>query len=233
MSRPSRETSLVVGIATGVAVLTIAQQIASKAVRDGVFLTEYEVTALPIAVVAGAAASFVAAVLLGRAMAVLSPSVAVPLIFAANALAYLTESLFATEAPAWVAAALYLHTAAFGGAVVSGFWSVVNERFDPLEFVLLLLALTGKGRELRLAFVAATSGNPSRRGTGLEYLDNLLPGNLKGRLLTLVESPERTRAARHVVPGEVIEALAEELRSGSIGLKELRVRYEAAKGAQL
>ena len=34
-------------------------------------------------------------------------------------------------APGTIAAAVYLHIAAFGGAVVSGFWSVVNERFDP------------------------------------------------------------------------------------------------------
>ena len=26
---------------------------------------------------------------------------------------------------------VYLHVSAFGGALVSGFWSLVNERFDP------------------------------------------------------------------------------------------------------
>ena len=37
-------------------------------------------------------------------------------------------SLFALPATAVV---LYLHVATFGGALVSGFWSLVNERFDP------------------------------------------------------------------------------------------------------
>lgn len=120
-----------VWIATAVAVVTIAQQIASKAVRDGLFLTEFEVTALPYAMVAGAVLSFFAAIFLGRLMSGFSPAVAVPVIFGVNALVYFGESAAASHSPALVAGALYLHTAAFGGAVVSGFWSVINERFDP------------------------------------------------------------------------------------------------------
>ena len=33
--------------------------------------------------------------------------------------------------PAAAAIGVYLHVSAFGGALVSGFWSLVNERFDP------------------------------------------------------------------------------------------------------
>ncbi|MEM9073163.1 MAG: hypothetical protein AAGE52_31955, partial [Myxococcota bacterium] len=109
----------------------IAQQIASKAVRDGLFLTEFDATALPYAVGAGAAFSFAAALVLGRMMASFSPAVAVPVIFAINGLLFFAEAAFVEHAPAVVAALLYVHTAAFGGGVVSGFWSVINERFDP------------------------------------------------------------------------------------------------------
>jgi ATP:ADP antiporter, AAA family len=37
----------------------------------------------------------------------------------------------APSLPRAAALLLYLHVAAFGGALVSGFWSLVNERFDP------------------------------------------------------------------------------------------------------
>lgn len=132
MARRRKDDSAgVVWMAALVAVLVIAQQIASKAVRDGLFLTEFEVTALPYAVVGGAAISFVAAIALGRLMSSFSPAIAVPLIFGANALLFFGEAALASESPRFVAATLYLHTAAFGGAVVSGFWSVINERFDP------------------------------------------------------------------------------------------------------
>jgi len=131
MAAGRRSDALVTWVATLVAVAVIAQQIASKAVRDGLFLTEYEVTALPYAVVAGAVISFAAAILFGRLMSGFSPAIAVPLIFGVNALAYFGEAAAVAHEPHVVAAALYLHTAAFGGAVVSGFWSVINERFDP------------------------------------------------------------------------------------------------------
>lgn len=109
----------------------IAQQIASKALRDGFFLSEFDVTAVPIATAAGAAVSFSAAIIFGRMMTNFSPAVAVPIIFATNALVFFVEAAFVEQSPHIVAAALYLHLSAFGGAVVSGFWSIVNERFDP------------------------------------------------------------------------------------------------------
>jgi ATP:ADP antiporter, AAA family len=122
---------LVVGLSATVATFMIAQQIASKAVRDGFFLSAFDVTALPFATLAGAAVSFAAALWLGRFIATFSPAAAVPVLFAGNGLLFLLESAMVPHAPRLVAGALYLHVAAFGGAVVSGFWSVINERFDP------------------------------------------------------------------------------------------------------
>lgn len=111
--------------------LMIAQQIASKAVRDAFFLAAFDVTSLPIAAVAAAVLSFLAALVLGRVMRDFPPAASVPAIFAINALFFLFEAHLIDTQPRWVAGILYLHTAAFSGAVVSGFWSVINERFDP------------------------------------------------------------------------------------------------------
>jgi len=123
--------STVTWLAAFVAMLMIAQQIASKAVRDAFFLAAFDVTSLPIAAVAAAGLSFLAALVLGRVMRDFPPAASVPAIFAINALFFLFEAHLIDTQPRWVAGILYLHTAAFSGAVVSGFWSVINERFDP------------------------------------------------------------------------------------------------------
>ncbi len=131
--KPSSQqaSSFVVGLATIVATTMIAQQIASKAIRDGYFLDQFDVTLLPVAVIAASIASFASAFVFGRFISKVSPFAAVPILFAVHGALFLAESALAAAAPRVVASLLYLHTAAFGGAVVSGFWSVINERFDP------------------------------------------------------------------------------------------------------
>jgi len=124
-------TTAVVVVAAVAAALMIAQQIAAKAARDGFFLTEFDVSALPVAMLGAALVSFVAALVLGKFIASFSPARAVPVLFGLNGVLFFLESRLVDDMPRVAAAALYLHTAAFGGAVISGFWSVVNERFDP------------------------------------------------------------------------------------------------------
>ncbi|MEM1031520.1 MAG: Npt1/Npt2 family nucleotide transporter, partial [Myxococcota bacterium] len=126
-----RRVVVEVALATGVAVLIIAQQIAAKALRDGLFLSTYEAAALPYAMVGGAVVSVLAALVISRMMTVFTPAVTVPFLFGLHALLYVSEASAVHTAPKLVAAVLYLHTAALGAAVVSGFWSVLNERFDP------------------------------------------------------------------------------------------------------
>ena len=131
MREETASASRIAALSAFVAVFMIAQQIASKAVRDGFFLAQYDVTALPVATFAAAVVSFGAALLLGKFMTAFSPAAAVPVLFAANGVAFGVEAALVEDLPRAIAAALFLHTAAFGGAVVSGFWSVINERFDP------------------------------------------------------------------------------------------------------
>jgi hypothetical protein len=117
-------------VATTVATLMIAQQIASKAIRDGLFLTAFDVSALPRATLVAAMLSFAAALVVGRLLSTRAPARVVPALFGIHGGLLLVEAALVEAAPRGVAAALYLHVAVFGGAVVSGFWSVVNERFD-------------------------------------------------------------------------------------------------------
>jgi hypothetical protein len=109
----------------------VAQQIAGKAARDALFLTSFDVRTLPFALLGGALLSAGAVLLFARAQAALSPRRVVPGAIAANAALLVLEwalSLFWRPA---AAAVFYLHMALFGVTLASGFWSLVNERFDP------------------------------------------------------------------------------------------------------
>ena len=109
----------------------IAFQIAGKATRDALFLSSFGVAALPAMVIAAAIVSAVVSVLLARVMARSRPSRLVPRLFALSALLLLAEWGLALQARRPAAAILYLHFTALGALLVSGFWAIVNERFDP------------------------------------------------------------------------------------------------------
>jgi AAA family ATP:ADP antiporter len=113
------------------AFLLIANQVASRAVRDALFLSAFDVTALPLAMGAAALAALAGAEMLSLALTRRSPAQVVPV--AATVSAVLLGAWYALGLvwPAAAAVLVYLHVSAFGGALVSGFWSLVNERFDP------------------------------------------------------------------------------------------------------
>ncbi len=106
-----------------------------------------------------------------------------------------------------------------------------NEISPCLELVFLLLAIGGNISELRLALSAITDDDAGRRGTGLEYLDNLLPLHLRARVVALAEDPELTQADLRV-PQHVISELARGLRSGDLDIRELRRRFGLARKEQ-
>ena len=118
-------------LATASAVMIIAFQVAGKAVRDAFFLSNYDVTLLPVMLMAASAFSIVTVLLTGRAMSSLSPARFVPLAFLTSALLLLAEWQLSQSFPKAASVAVYFHIAALGGVLVSGFWSIVNERFDP------------------------------------------------------------------------------------------------------
>ena len=111
--------------------LMIAQQVASKAARDGLFLTVVSTEALPKVMLLSAFISLLTVGLVTRALVRFTPAVVVPLIFVGNAAFFVAEWALLEERPRLVAWLLYLHLGALGAAVISGFWSVLSERFDP------------------------------------------------------------------------------------------------------
>jgi ATP:ADP antiporter, AAA family len=111
--------------------LMIAQQVGSKALRDALFLLHFSPADLPVVMIAGAAVSLGAVWGTTRLTARFGPARVVPLAFAANAGLYAIEWILLESAGPPVVLALFVHVTALGSIVISGFWSVINERFDP------------------------------------------------------------------------------------------------------
>ncbi len=113
------------------AAILIAQQVVGRATRDAFFLSHFPVTELPAMGVLAAVVSLGAVLAFARAMAVLTPSRAVPAALGASAALLVVEWAVAGPMPRAAAVALYLHMGVFGATLVSAYWSLVNESFDP------------------------------------------------------------------------------------------------------
>ena len=131
------------------ATIMIAHQVAGKATRDGLFLTSFDVTDLPKAVMASAVLSFFAVLLMSRLLSRYSPAKVVPIGYGISAVLFAAEWYYFYFYPKTVVALLYLHMATFGAVLISGFWSVINERFDPY---------TAKRTVARIAAAATLGG---------------------------------------------------------------------------
>src|SRR5262245_6438064 len=113
------------------AALVVGPQVAAKATRDALFLSTHDVAWLPPMAAGAAIVSLLATLVFARAMARHSPARLLPVSLGASGLLFLAEWALALRYPHAAAVAVYLHNAVLGAVLVSGFWSLVNERFDP------------------------------------------------------------------------------------------------------
>ena len=93
--------------------------------------------------------SIATVVFFSRAMPRLSPQRLVPWGFGISGVLLLAEWGMISVSPRIAAVAFYLHLAVVGAFLISGFWSVINERFDPR---------TAKKRISRIAGAATVGG---------------------------------------------------------------------------
>src|SRR4030095_12136323 len=118
-------------IAAVTAAIVIAQHVAASAVRDAFFLANHPASALPGAVIMSSILSFPFLPLLARMMARFGPAIVLPFAAATSALLLIVEWVISHQRPELAALAVFVHTTVIGSVLVSGFWSVFNERFDP------------------------------------------------------------------------------------------------------
>ena len=67
----------------------------------------------------------------GRTLVRFGPFRVTALSFAASGVLQVAEWMLLRYQPRMAACAIYLHVVAFGAVLLSGFWSVINECFDP------------------------------------------------------------------------------------------------------
>lgn len=176
------------------AVVTVAFQLAGKATRDAFFLSTFGVAALPRMLIASAVVSAGLTIALARVMGRTGPSRLVPRLFLLSGALLMGEWLLAGPAPRATAILFYLHYAAFGALLVSGFWAMVSERFDP----------------------RAARGNLARITAGAS-LGGLLGGLLPERIGASFSVPTMLPilAALHIVAAALVRALRTTARSPS------------------
>jgi len=115
----------------GGAALMIAHQVAGRAVRDSFFLSNYPVWELPKMVMAAAPVTIVLVLLFSRAMRRYGPQRLVPTGLLLSSVLHGIEYRMMPGNPALWSVLIYFHIVALGAILLSGFWSVMSEAFDP------------------------------------------------------------------------------------------------------
>ncbi len=120
-------------IATFTALVVVAAFVAGKAARDAILLASFGIESLPIFIGISAVISLPIILVAGRLMARFGPARLMPMLTLISAGAAIVEWLLLSEYPRATAVAVYFHLSTSGAILVSGFWSIINERFDVLS----------------------------------------------------------------------------------------------------
>ena len=111
--------------------IMIAHQVAAKALRDATFLTAWPATALPLMTIATAALTVALVPVVSRLFERYSTRTVIASGFARQRRPATSSSGRSTTTGRWIAVAIYLHLAGAAALLLSGFWSLISERFDP------------------------------------------------------------------------------------------------------
>ena len=123
----------------------IAYQVAAKATRDAFFLSNFPVTALPAMMIATSVLAIALAYAFTRALNAWGPERVIPVAFAGSAALLLVEWGISFPLRRQAAVLVYLHYGCLGALLISGFWSFLNERFDPRTAKRLLGRISAGG----------------------------------------------------------------------------------------
>src|SRR5205823_5556252 len=117
-------------VATITALVVVAGFIAGKAARDAILLSSFSITALPIFITISALISFPVILIAGKLMTRFGPAQLMPALNVISAALAVVEWLLLARYPRPTTVAIYFHISTSGAVLVSGFWSMINERFD-------------------------------------------------------------------------------------------------------
>jgi AAA family ATP:ADP antiporter len=109
----------------------IAHQVGGKATRDALFLSHFDIAGLPWMVVAASILAIATGIAGARLMSSTPPARVIPRAFVGSAALLIAEWGLSYWNHALVAVLVYLQIAALGTALISGFWSLLGDRFNP------------------------------------------------------------------------------------------------------
>jgi len=113
------------------AALALSHHVAARSLREGLFLATFPVAELPKAMLGAALFAIPMALLVAHWMARFGPGRLTPMLFLLSACGSVGEWWLLPSLPRVIAIAVYLHVSIGGALLVSAFWSIVNETFDP------------------------------------------------------------------------------------------------------
>ena len=113
--------------------LMMAWQLAAKTTRDSLFLAVFPATALPGAVGAAAVCSILIVLFSTKLVHRFGPYRVIPSGFSWAPRCTWPNGCSSRAFPGPVAAFIYIHIMALGPVMLSGFWALASERFDPRE----------------------------------------------------------------------------------------------------
>jgi ATP:ADP antiporter, AAA family len=153
--------------------LIVAHQVAGKAVRDGLFLSHFSTADLPKIVIGAALFSVLLGLGFARLLSRNGPLRLVPAAFSIGSLLHIVEFALlhsgGQSLQGAVITLVYLHLVGFGAILLSGFWSVASEVFDPREAKREFGRITGAGTIGGIA-----GGLLAERGAALFGVESLL-----------------------------------------------------------
>jgi AAA family ATP:ADP antiporter len=102
-----------------------------KTVRDALFLSYFNVTDLPKMMIATAVLSALAVLAFSRVLTRYGPARLTPSLYIFSGIISVGEWVAMAFWPQIVTVVLYLHITVLDSLLISGFWSIINERYDP------------------------------------------------------------------------------------------------------
>ena len=118
-------------LAMAAATLALGHHVAARSLREGLFLATFPVAELPKAMLGAALFAIPMAIVVAHWMARFGPGRLTPILFLISACGSVGEWWLLPSLPRAIAIAVYLHVSIGGALLVSAFWSIINERFDP------------------------------------------------------------------------------------------------------
>jgi hypothetical protein len=113
------------------ATFIMAYQVAGKAARDALFLSNFRSHHLPAMIMGGALAAILLGLLNSRFLSAFAPGRLIPTLMVGSGVLQAVEWFTYKVAPAPTSVAVYIHVISLGAIITSGFWSLVNEHLDP------------------------------------------------------------------------------------------------------